>query len=142
MIFLSLVLQIKGIEYLPSIDSRDSVVIATRDKVHIKQPTSRQDLTIIDHVIGGKITCLDCDADIIAVGVGPYGFGILGNTVCIHLYNKCFWEPNKIDDNSFQDKESVKWAFFSKAWFSLLKAVTRMSTSTCKTKSSVLLHMR
>lgn len=71
-------------------------MIATRDTLHLTNITRRDDLTVIDHVIGGKITCLDCNSDVIAVGIGPYGYGILGNTVCI----ACIYKDLKVESVS------------------------------------------
>lgn len=38
-------------------------------------------LCTVDHVIGGKLSCMDCTSDKLALGVGSYGYGALGNKV-------------------------------------------------------------
>ena len=69
---------------------RPSVVITTRDTLHLHGTSPHDDIIVMDHVIGGKMTCVDCDRETVAVGVGPYGYGVLGNTVssrintCVH----------------------------------------------------------
>lgn len=38
-------------------------------------------LLILDYVIGGKLSCMDCIVDCFVFGVGLYGYGIFGNKV-------------------------------------------------------------
>lgn len=64
--------------------STEHVAIATQDTVSVLAP-GRGFLSTLDHVIGGKLSSMDCTADRLALGVGSYGYGTLGNKV-IHVY--------------------------------------------------------
>lgn len=63
--------------------STEHVTIATQDTVSVLAP-SKGLLSTLDHVIGGKLSCMDCTADRLALGVGSYGYGTLGNKVIKH----------------------------------------------------------
>ena len=58
----------------------ERVAIATQDTASILAPGNGL-LFTLDHVIGGKLSCMDCTADRLALGVGSYGYGTLGNKV-------------------------------------------------------------
>lgn len=62
----------------------EHVAIATQDTVSILAP-GRGLLSTMDHVIGGKLTCMDCTPDQLAIGVGSYGYGTLGNKVRLYI---------------------------------------------------------
>lgn len=63
-----------------SYSSTEHVAIATQDTISVLAP-GKGSLLTLDHVIGGKLTRLDCTADHLALGVGSYGYGTLGNKV-------------------------------------------------------------
>ena len=63
--------------------STDHVAIATQDTVLVLKP-GKGSMSTLDHVIGGKLSCMDCTADRLALGVGSYGYGTLGNKVLYH----------------------------------------------------------
>lgn len=72
--------------FIPSSSSgllTEHVAIATQDTVSVLTP-GKGFLSTLDHVIGGKLSCMDCAADRLALGVGSYGYGTLGNKV-IHI---------------------------------------------------------
>ncbi len=76
-------LQIGHAMFIPrssSYSSTEHVAIATQDTVSIIAP-GKGSLLTLDHVIGGKLSCMDCTADRLALGVGSYGYGTLGNKV-------------------------------------------------------------
>jgi len=60
--------------------STEQVAIATQDTALVLSP-GKGLLSTLDHVIGGKLSCMDCTADHLALGVGSYGYGTLGNKV-------------------------------------------------------------
>lgn len=60
--------------------STEHIALATQDTVSIIAP-GKGSLSTLDHVIGGKLSCMDCTADRLALGVGSYGYGTLGNKV-------------------------------------------------------------
>ncbi|EDO39658.1 predicted protein [Nematostella vectensis] len=64
-------------------------VILTRDTIELHDTSGIDNVTLIDQVIGGKITCSDCTADTLAVGIGSYGYGILGNKVRLYQVSSC-----------------------------------------------------
>ena len=69
--------------FIPSSGSGSStehVAIATQDTASLLTP-GKGFLLTLDHVIGGKLSCMDCTADHLALGVGSYGYGTLGNKV-------------------------------------------------------------
>ena len=69
--------------YIPSSSSgvsTEHVAIATQDTVSVLAP-GEGFLSTLDHVIGGKLSCMDCTADRLALAVGSYGYGTLGNKV-------------------------------------------------------------
>lgn len=63
-----------------SYSSTEHVAIATQDTVSVLTPGKGVLLTL-DQVIGGKLSCMDCTADHLALGVGSFGYGTLGNKV-------------------------------------------------------------
>lgn len=63
----------------------EHVAIATQDTVSILAP-GKGLLSTMDHVIGGNLTCMDCTPDQLAIGVGSYGYGTLGNRVILLVY--------------------------------------------------------
>ncbi|KAJ7333901.1 regulation of transcription factor catabolic process [Desmophyllum pertusum] len=63
--------------------STEHVAIATQDTVSVVAP-GKGLLSTLDHVIGGKLSCMDCTADRLALGVGSYGYGTLGNKVRLY----------------------------------------------------------
>ena len=76
-------LQIWQAMFIPSSSSgslAEHVAIATQDTVSVLAP-GKGFLSTLDHVIGGKLSCMDCTADHLALGVGSYGYGTLGNKV-------------------------------------------------------------
>lgn len=76
-------LQIGQAMFIPSSSSGSSsehVAITTQDTVSVLAP-GKGFLSTLDHVIGGKLSCMDCTADRLALGVGSYGYGTLGNKV-------------------------------------------------------------
>lgn len=76
-------LQIGQAMFIPSSStgsSSEHVAIATQDTLSVMAP-GKGFLSTLDHVIGGKLSCMDCTADRLAVGVGSYGYGTLGNKV-------------------------------------------------------------
>lgn len=60
--------------------STENVALATQDTVSVLRPGKGVLLTL-DQVIGGKLSCMDCTADHLALGVGSFGYGTLGNKV-------------------------------------------------------------
>lgn len=63
-----------------SYSSTEHVAIATQDTVSVLTP-GKGVLLMLDQVIGGKLSCMDCTADHLALGVGSFGYGTLGNKV-------------------------------------------------------------
>ena len=61
------------------------VAIATQDTVSVLAP-GKGFLSTMDHVIGGKLTCMDSTSDQLVIGVGSYGYGTLGNKVILSVY--------------------------------------------------------
>ena len=74
--------QIEQVQFLPlnPKTTEQLVAIATVDTLSLLTP-GQETLLEVDHVVGGKLSCLDCSADLLAVGAGSYGYGILGNKV-------------------------------------------------------------
>ena len=87
--------------FIPSRSSgllTEHVATATQDTVSVLAP-GKGILSTLDHVIGGKISCMDCTADRLALGVGSYGYGTLGNKVihiikqhCSNKHNQPIWQ--------------------------------------------------
>ena len=78
--------QIGHAMFIPSSGSdslTEHVAIATQDTVSVLAP-GKGLLSTLDHVIGGKLTCMDCTTDCLALGVGSYGYGTLGNKVLFY----------------------------------------------------------
>lgn len=63
-----------------SYSSTEHVALATQDTVSVLRPGKGVLLTL-DQVIGGKLSCMDGTADHLALGVGSFGYGTLGNKV-------------------------------------------------------------
>ena len=74
--------QLSHVKFIPnSIKSQtESISIVTVNSASVLVPGTGC-ITSLDHVIGGKISCMDCTSDQLALGVGSYGFGTLGNKV-------------------------------------------------------------
>ena len=66
------------------ITARSPIAIATLDTVFIHVPGQKADMRTLDHIIGGKATCLDCKLGLLAIAIAPYGYCILGNKVLHH----------------------------------------------------------
>lgn len=66
------------------ISSTEHIAIATQDTATVLAP-GRGLLFTLDCVIGGKLSCMDSTSHQLALGVGSYGYGTLGNKV--RLYN-------------------------------------------------------
>lgn len=62
------------------VSSTQHMAIAFQDTAIVLAP-GRGLLCTVDHVIGGKLSCIDCTSDKLALGVGSYGYGALGNKV-------------------------------------------------------------
>lgn len=60
--------------------STEHVALTTQDTASVLVPGKGLVFTF-DHVIGGKLSCIDCTVDRLAIGVGSYGYGTLGNKV-------------------------------------------------------------
>lgn len=81
----SIISQIGHVQFLPCNPktSKQLVAIATLDTLSLLVPGQKHVMKV-DQVVGGKLTCLDSSPDNIAVGVGAFGYGILGNKVNIN----------------------------------------------------------
>lgn len=62
------------------VSSTQHIAIAFQDTAIVLAP-GRGILRTVDHVIGGKLSCMDSTPDKLALGVGSYGYGALGNKV-------------------------------------------------------------
>ena len=58
-----------------------SIVLATVNSILIHTPGQVLDTITLDEIVSGRITCLDCRPDLLAVSVAPYGYCVLGNKV-------------------------------------------------------------
>lgn len=97
------VFQIQDIKML---SESNNVAITTHDTLYMHGACPGDDIITIDHVVGGKMTCMDCNKELIAVGIGPYGYGILGNTVSVAKLEK--WE----NPSSKRDKKKASRGTF------------------------------